>query len=420
MKKILSFIFTICGILVCIPSISCTSVIVSGKATKSGRPVIYKNRDTGNLNNRVNWKKGEKYSFIGLENASKTTTEEWGGTNEAGFCIINTASYNIKDDDIPDSKMDNEGVLMYKALGVCATISDFEKFLDEYPRPMGVETNFGVIDAEGGAAYYEVNNTRWVKYDVNDPAVAPRGYRVQTNFSECGRREDYQGYERYLTASAIMDDLWKTAVDGRMDIDAMWLVNNMSRSYRHEVLGVDYNKNYDRMAESGAFNGTAVDQDFIPRRITSAVISMDGVKKGENPLHTVMWTTLGYPAAVVTLPLMVCDSDRLPEYVKSTGKNHSLLCDIAMNIKMKNIFPDTLSNGKHYVRIDAVLKGINGRPSLLDCCKEAENDIVKSFDKYYSNWVSGKISDEKFYSKYVSDQGEWLKTYRKEFDTYIK
>ena len=274
MKKILSFIFTICGILVCIPSISCTSVIVSGKATKSGRPVIFKNRDTGNLNNRVNWKQGDKYSFIGLENASKTTTEEWGGTNEAGFCIINTASYNIKDDDIPDSKMDNEGVLMYKALGVCATISDFEKFLDEYPRPMGVETNFGVVDAEGGAAYYEVNNTRWVKYDVNDPAVAPRGYRVQTNFSECGRREDYQGYERYLTASAIMDDLWKTAVDGRMDIDAMWLVNNMSRSYRHEVLGVDYNKNYDRMAESGAFNGTAVDQDFIPRRITSAVISI--------------------------------------------------------------------------------------------------------------------------------------------------
>ncbi|MCR5003373.1 MAG: hypothetical protein K5984_03300 [Bacteroidales bacterium] len=420
MKKILLFVFTICGILISVPSFSCTSVIVSGKATKSGRPVIFKNRDTGNLNNRVTWIQGEKYGFIGLENASKIGEEEWGGTNEAGFCIINTASYNIKDDDVPSGEMDKEGLFMYKALGVCATIADFEKFLDEYPRPMGVETNFGVIDADGGAAYYEVNNHKWVKYDVNDPEVAPRGYRVQTNFSECGRREDYQGYERYLTASAIMDEAWDKAEDGRMDIDAMWFVNNMSRAYRHEVLGVNYNDNYDRMVEAGAFNGTCVDQDFIPRRITSSVISMDGVKKGENPLHTVMWTTMGYPSVVATIPLMVCDGDRLPAYVKSEGKVHSELCDLAMKIKSEYVFPSVLSNGKHYLRLDNVLKGTEGRPSLVSCCKSSEKAIGKSFGKYYGKWVEGRISDDEFFSEYVSDQGNWMKIYKKEFDTYIK
>lgn len=65
--------------------------------------------------------------------------------------------------------MDREGELMYKALLECKNLSDFETFLDNYPRPVGVEANFGVIDAEGGAAYYEVNNTRWVKVDANDP-----------------------------------------------------------------------------------------------------------------------------------------------------------------------------------------------------------------------------------------------------------
>ena len=32
---------------------ACTSFIVSGKVTKDGRPLIFKNRDTGNVNNVV-------------------------------------------------------------------------------------------------------------------------------------------------------------------------------------------------------------------------------------------------------------------------------------------------------------------------------------------------------------------------------
>ena len=41
---------TLC-VLSVLPSLACTSFIVSGKATKSGRPMIFKNRDTGNLDN---------------------------------------------------------------------------------------------------------------------------------------------------------------------------------------------------------------------------------------------------------------------------------------------------------------------------------------------------------------------------------
>ena len=64
-----------------------------------------------------------------------------------------------------------------KALATCRTLADFEKMLDKYKRPMGVEANFGVIDAEGGAAYYEVNNDSWTKIDVNDPKL----YNVKSN-----------------------------------------------------------------------------------------------------------------------------------------------------------------------------------------------------------------------------------------------
>ncbi len=215
---------------------------------------------------------------------------------------------------------------MFKALGICATTADFENFLDTLSKPLGVEANFGVIDAKGGAAYYEVNNYKWVKYDVNDPTVAPNGYRVVTNFSTSGRREDYKGYERYLTASAIMNEISEAGKVSTLDHTNIF--NYFSRNYRHEYMGMDYTKNYDSMLKSGFFNGRVVDQDFIPRRITSAEIVIEGVKPGTDPKYTVMWTILGYPSTSVALPLLVGNKDILPSYVKkSSTSTHTEITD---------------------------------------------------------------------------------------------
>ena len=190
MKKLLYILLLFAGMSCCTAALACTTVIVSGSKTASGHPLMLKNRDTDNLENRIEYYQGAIYTFIGLVNADTAGGEVWAGTNTAGFCIMNTASYNLKDDDVPESMMDREGSLMFRALGVCATVEDFEKFLDNISKPRGVEANFGVIDASGGAAYYEVDNDTWVKYDVNS---IPEGYRVVTNFSESGRPEDYKG-----------------------------------------------------------------------------------------------------------------------------------------------------------------------------------------------------------------------------------
>lgn len=145
---------------------ACTSFIISGRYTKSGRPLMMKNRDTGNLNNRVEYFNGPLYNFIAVTDAPKNigakniseknmqvhkTNAAWIGTNSVGFSIMNTASYNLKDDDVPQSQMDREGILMFEALGKCKNTEDFEHFLDTLSRPMGVESNFGIIDAEGSA-----------------------------------------------------------------------------------------------------------------------------------------------------------------------------------------------------------------------------------------------------------------------------
>ena len=94
MKKRL-FLFVTVLAMVCPAAVyACTSVIISGKASPDGRPIMWKHRDTGFLDNRLEYVKGEKYNFIGLVNSTESTSvsEVWIGSNEAGFSIMNTAS----------------------------------------------------------------------------------------------------------------------------------------------------------------------------------------------------------------------------------------------------------------------------------------------------------------------------------------
>lgn len=406
MKRI---VFILLAPWVVLSSWACTSFIISGKATPSGKPAMFKHRDTGELNNRIAYFQGKKYAFIGLMNSPMLDGEVWSGMNEAGLCIMNTASYNLREDKL-DCQMDREGELMYHALGNCATIADFEAWLMTYPQPWGVEANFGIIDAQGGAAYYEMNNSRYIKYDVN---TIPEGYRVVTNFSQAGRYEDYEGWERYQTATAIM----KEAFSKEKEMTAMDALNLFSRQYRHEVLGVDYD------AENAP--EYTVDQDFIPRRITSAVVYFEGVKEGGNPLHTVMWTALGYPACAVAIPLLM-DKKHLPEYMlardaKATeGEGlHSEMCDASLKIKNEWAFPLKISNGKRYVNMQNILRGSEGKPSMLACTDTVEKAIVEDFAPLYMQWTQGELSNKAFWQAYDDVAEKWMGKYYEIFQPYL-
>ena len=388
---------------------ACTSFIISGKATPSGRPMMFKNRDTDELNNRIAHFQGDKYAFMGLVNAPSLDGEVWAGMNEAGLCIMNTASYNLREDQL-DCQMDREGEFMYHVLGQCANIQEFENWLETYPQPWGVEANFGIIDAQGGAAYYEINNHRWIKYDVNDEA---NGYRVVTNFSFAGRYEDYEGWERYQTATTIMQEKFSR----EKEMTAIDAINYFSRTYRHEVLQLNYSP-----VNTPEY---AVDQDFIPRRITSAVVCFEGVMAGDKPLHTVMWTALGYPACAVAIPLLM-HKDHLPTYMKARNEHakegqqlNAEICDKSLQIKNEWAFPLHISNGNKYVSIQTILSGAEGKPALIDCAQEVEKKIVKDFMPLYDQWTKSALSDQVFFKWYDQTAKQWIKKYDTVFAPYL-
>ncbi|MBL4560765.1 MAG: hypothetical protein JKX79_07230, partial [Labilibaculum sp.] len=185
------------------PTISeaCTTAVISGKYTKNGRPMIWKNRDTWAVKNSVAYFKGENFDYMGLINSADTTRKNvWIGMNSAGFSIMNSASYNLNHKS-KEELSGLEGRLMKEALSVCGTLEDFEDLLNSLPNPSGLEANFGVIDAFGGAAYYEFGHNGFVKIDVNDPAIAPFGYVIRANYSNTGEIGIGSGYIRYNTSS---------------------------------------------------------------------------------------------------------------------------------------------------------------------------------------------------------------------------
>lgn len=345
MKKSLFFaVFSLFIVFIPLRSQACTSAIITGKVTANGKPLLWKHRDTGQEQNRIAYFNTGKYDFLALVDAPDKGEAAWIGTNKAGFSIMNTASYNLKDDQVED--MDHEGKLMFRALEICAGLEDFERFLDTLSRPMRVEANFGVIDALGGAAYYEVNNHSWVKVDANDPRNAPNGYLVYTNFSYTGRIGQGAGYMRYITASDLF--LQKSS---SMDFTPQWIFSHVSRSFYHAFLGMDL---CDPVFSPQNAKGWFIDQDFIPRRSSTCSVVIEGVKPGEDPLKTIMWTVMGYPPAGVCIPLWVQMGASQPALLLGQGENNrSPLCEKAVALKHR-VFSVERGNGSRYMHFSLI------------------------------------------------------------------
>lgn len=297
------------------PMQACTSAVISGKATPDGRPLLWKNRDTDYLRNHVAYVKGEKYDFIADVNSANfpDLKEAWIGSNSAGFALMNTQSYNLVDVKEGEERGAANGRVIYRALEVCATVEDFCHFLDTLSKPSLIEANFGVIDAKGGAAMFEVDYHKYVMYDANNPKDAPYGYIARTNFSFAGKVNQGAGYVRYMEADQV---LMKASATG--GVTPHGIFNDLSRSFRNCMLGIDLKDgSYNRPQASGWF----VDQDFIPRNSTSCSVVVQGVKPGEKAELTTMWTLLGYPPTGIAVPLWVKGADKLLPTMVSLDKD---------------------------------------------------------------------------------------------------
>lgn len=376
----------------------CTTFIINGRYTPDGRPVLYKHRDTGTLDNALVFFTDGKYSYIGLVNATeKCDSMVWGGYNSAGFAIMNSVAYNknIGDTTSMDSQ---EGIIMKLALQNCATVDDFEKLLTELPKPLGVDTNFGVIDSQGGAAYFETGHQGFNKIDVNDPSIAPYGYVIRTNHAFTGPIDKGAGYIRYATAN---NALYMAAAMNMYD--PQYLINNISRNLTHSLTGVNLWEDFPSESVQTDFRSF---EDFIPRNSSASAILVRGVKKGEDPSNTMMWTVLGFPLVTVATPVWLAAGEPLPSILTIKDNFHAPLCDAAMKLK-ERCFPILRGSGAKYINIAAVIN--SEKTGIMQLLKPVEDEIFKKAKE-----LDGRMTTEKQRIGLIRDYYKWLDKYLQE------
>ena len=398
MKKILISLVVLAVMMTEVqPVMACTSVIVSGRVTKDGRPMIFKHRDSGKVHNMMMVVQGQRYRYLGLVNAEDTApVDVWGGHNEAGFGIINTAAYNLNGD---GGDTDGDGIFIRKALELCASLEDFERLLDTVKKPMDINSNFAVLDAKGGCAYYETGNYNYVKFDVNDPAVAPDGYLMRTNFGTTGNHKLDQGVERYQAITAFMADACK---EGHLEHD--YLITHISRYLKHGVTQLDM---YDMMPETETDTCYVSFHDYITRYSTASVVLVQGVRPDESPLNTISWTIMGWPLTAIAMPLALLPSGKLPTLVSNDGTGHSRLCEMGLQLKSRVFTLKKGNNTAFYGNLAPLInkKGTGFLQQLLlveeDVMRHGEEAVAslrkakdpKAMEAYY-DWVDGFITEQ--------------------------
>lgn len=306
---------------------ACTTAIVSAEASGSGRPLLWKQRDTDNPHNVLLHVTGGKYAYTAVFSASdKQRKRAYGGANEAGFAIMNNASYNLAEESYDE--WDNSKVIN-TALATCRTLADFERLLEEWPRPRNVEANFGVADAFGGAAYFEVGDTKSTRFDVE-----PGGWLVRSNFSLSGREDEGSGMARYETAEYLMSHH-----RGKFSPD--FLIDGLGRSFYNYELGADMSRRSPR--------SVAVDLDFIPRYTTVSSICIEGVGPGDNPASSVIWTAIGYTPCSYAVPVWVAAGAEIPAFLQPASEGTSAPANLLAEELMYHVHPAKRDAAEKYI-----------------------------------------------------------------------
>jgi hypothetical protein len=387
--------FLIAGMLLGRESVdACTTIIVSGKHTPDGRPLLWKNRDTDSLQNIVMFFQDGKYEYIGLVDAfDRERKNVWTGCNSAGFAIMNSHAYNLNTGDTIGIK-DNEGRIMKKALQTCATLDDFEKLLKDWPKPMGASSNFGVIDAQGGAAFFETDNFKFVKLDADDPAQAPMGYIIHTNFSYTGDSENGKGYIRYFTAENIFQEAKIS-----MSITPRFILQEAARSLRHSLTRTDLKTLNDDLWKDALY---VPYQDYISRYYTSASVVIQGVKPGMPSDLATMWTVLGFPLTSVVVPAWVAGGKDLPKMISADKDSTAPLCRKALQLK-ERVIPTQKEYQDRYLNPRLLYNSAGN--GIMQKLRPLEDLIFEETDRRFSEWTdkrSRKEEIQKFY-KWLDD-----------------
>lgn len=363
MKKKLMLVAVLVGT-ACVGEIAaCTTAVVSAKAASDGRPLLWKNRDADDLHNQVVYCADGRYAYLGVVNQGDVVgLEIWSGLNSAGLAIMNSASFNLPDGE--DTK--GEGAFMKLALQTCATVEEFESLLQKTEETKrDVAANFGVVDARGGAAYFETAPEGYKRYDAAD---APGGWIVRSNYSDSQPLDGGTGFARRARAEALVGPL---AAEKKLD------ARSLSAVAAKDVANQRIGSFPARGAQPGA--RLAYTGDSICRYDTASLFLVAGTKPGEDPLLATLWVVPAQPVTGAAVPLWVAAASVPPEL--AAGKDASPMT-AACDALRARLYPDQKGDGKRYLDVAA----LSGEGGLLEPLLALESENFGRAERALAAW----------------------------------
>jgi hypothetical protein len=300
------------------PVQACTTAVISPGAGSQGRPMLWKNRDTDFLNNKVIFVRESPFSYLALVNAEDRSGRwVYAGLNSAGFAIFNSVAYNLPEKS--GEMKDMEGTIMADALRTCSSIADFENY---------ILANFGVLDAAGETALFEVSNHAYKKYLTGD---FPEKYIVNTNFARSGEAETGAGYLRFDRAG----ELFRRVLPGQ--ISYRQILSQFSRDTGHALVQQPAFQQYKVISGKKPF--WIATRDTIDRESTSAAVVVCGRMPGQINSPATFWVMLGEPLFTIAVPMWV-EAGAAPAPLWQGEK--AVLCQESKRLKkMARPYPET-------------------------------------------------------------------------------
>ena len=388
---------------------ACSAIVISGKYTADGKPLILKTRDQGlkNFNTNIKFHQRGKYDFISMGPTPWVAAEKikstGGGMNSQGLCMAALTSNSFPTDTLKVKGHSSAAIQLY-ALANCRSIEEFEAYLASIPQPLAVRFNLCVTDAFGGAAIYEFGRNTWVKYDVNDPKDAPEGWRCCTNFAFSGDDPGKTGVDRYEDCVEIMKAVRKNK-DGKYELTPEFLMDQCGRSFINVREGIN---------DGNITAAAIIDKGLVSYWRSSNLIVFQGVPQNTDPKFSVMWTALGHPRCSPLIPLIPSLGNTIPSYIDNPPAREAEIFSLVMKISDKYLYHSGDKGNKNR-ELD-----VNNAKALRKCAVAAESQINALFIPLHAKWEKGKISDEKFKEEYLKQLNKYFEIFKKEFAAYLQ
>ena len=349
------------------PADACTTAVISPAAAGSARPLLWKNRDTDFPDNKVIFVRENPFSYLALVNAEDRSGRwAYAGLNSAGFAIFNSVAYNLPEKN--GETKDMEGTIMADALRQCSSVADFEKYIQANLGPsLGSLANFGVLDAGGGTALFEVSNHAYKKYL---PADSPEKYLINTNFARSGEAATGAGYLRFARASQLFSQILPGRISHRQ------ILSRFSRDTGHALVQQPAYPQFKDISGKKPF--WIASRDTIDRESTAAAVVVCGRLPGQADSLATLWVMLGEPLFTIAVPMWV-EAGSAPAPL-AQGEKAPLGLESRRLKKIARPYPE--ADRRDYLDISRLdnREGTGFLPRLLDCEREIF-DLTEEFLK---------------------------------------